>query len=70
MTKEEVLAKMSNHSGEVRNLITALQTMTQSVVKGSCPEPSNFKVILQGGMESIKNLGQQLKDIVDEWPED
>lgn len=68
MTKDEVLAEIRNHSGEMRTIVAALEYEVLAVVSGYRPESPDQMESLKGMMDSLIGKADKVKDILDQWP--
>lgn len=69
MTKDEVLAKVRNHLSESRTIIAALEYGIIVLAKGYKPEIEGEISALKGMMDTLEVQAQEVKDILDQWPE-
>lgn len=68
MTKEEVLAAIRNHAGEMRSIIAALEYEVLTLVQGFRLEIPGEIDALKGMMDSLETKASEVKDILDQWP--
>jgi len=69
MTKEEVLRAIRNHSSEIKTCVGTLDVTIASLVGGYKAEAEGEIDALKGMMDFVKDKADEIKSILDEWPE-
>jgi len=69
MTKTEILRAVRNHSSEIKICLDTLSCVVVSLAKG-------YKLEVEGEIDSLKSMtgfikgkADEMKSILDEWPE-
>lgn len=75
MTKEEILQKVFNHKSEIsetyESLVTTLRSLTKGYLSAFLPAQEQKDVInaLKHSVEFIVTKSGEIKDLLDEWPD-
>lgn len=69
MTKEEILKAIRNHTSEIKTCIVTLDYMIASTVGGYRTEFEGEIDSLKGMMDVVKSRADEIKSILNEWPE-
>lgn len=72
MTKEEILAAISNHRGDITGTLNNLVTTIDAMVRGYIPPSQQASMIdgLKSSLDYAKDKVAAVKGLLAEWPEE
>lgn len=70
MTKEEILAAINNHSGDINRILNGVITTVDSVVRGYIDPAQETNMIdgVKSSIDTVKNQADEIADLLDQWP--
>lgn len=69
MTREEVLKAIRKYSAEMRAIVAALEYDVLSITQGYRLNGSDHIDSLKGMMDTLKDKADEVKAVLDQWPE-